>query len=164
MSRSNKRSFKEASLGILTAILLWIIGHLLSGKLAFVEDIQLYNTGFFVFLFPVVLFVSCVLIAKKAAQNGAKTYFKALMISVFVPIISGFLAMVLESIHSFITDYINLIPILLSVPFASIFLRMLECLDASIGELPETLIIVSIFLVPMILALIVSVRVYKKYS
>lgn len=41
---------KEILLGVVTGIGLWIFGHLLSGRLSFVEDLELYPTGPLVFL------------------------------------------------------------------------------------------------------------------
>ena len=46
--------------GVFTGIGLWIFGHLLSGRLSFVEDIELYPTGPLIFAFPIVFAIACI--------------------------------------------------------------------------------------------------------
>ena len=58
----NTQSKKSAQIfqGILTGLGVWIVGHLMSGRLSFVEDLELYPTGLLVFAFPFVFAVQLI--------------------------------------------------------------------------------------------------------
>ena len=98
----NTQSKKSTQIfqGILTGIGIWIVGHLMSGRLSFVEDIELYPTGKLVFAFPFVFAAACILIAKYSAKTGKATYYKTSLICFFLPIVS----MLVSQLLSFISE------------------------------------------------------------
>ena len=86
--------------GILTGIGLWIFGHLLSGRLTFVEDMELFPTGPLVVLFPFVFIAACILVAKYSVKTGNGVYYKASIISFLVPV----LCWIIFLLFNFITE------------------------------------------------------------
>lgn len=153
--------------GIFTGIGMWIFGHLLSGRLAFVEDIQLYPTGPLVILFPFVFAGGCILIAKHSVSTGKDTYFITSMICfwgpVFCLIISMFLGFVMElnvPVISRIFDILQMIFIFPCVATLSIFYQFLDSIGTDADGIVLILISVA-YLVPMFVGTIVSIKIYK---
>ena len=69
-TKTNKAA--QIFLGILSGIGIWIIGILMSGKLALGELVDLYPAGKIVFAFPVIVTVLCIIIAKHSAKAHKK--------------------------------------------------------------------------------------------
>lgn len=86
-------------LGILSGIGIWIIGILMSGKLALGEVVNLYPARKIVFAFPVIVTVLCIVIAKYSAKAHKKAYYISSMISLIYPLFS----MLISSIFGNIT-------------------------------------------------------------
>ena len=168
MSKLNMGNITEALWGIFTAFLIWFVGLFLGGSWWQVfETQQVYETGYLVFLFPVLFFACCVIMAKYAAKKKAKIYFKSFMVSVFLPLIS---LVVFDIMMRYIpgVGYIGMVILFLvlslSTPCGSIYSKMYDCIHSFwLGDPASAVIMNIVGFVPMILTLIFSVRVYKKY-
>ena len=165
MNGQNSKA-KEILLGIATGIGLWIFGHLLSGRLSFVEDIELYPTGPLVFLFPFVFIAACILVAKYSAKNGRDIYFKSSLICCVLPMVCLIISFIVEFIMrlripviSITADFMQLIFVIPSVPAVSIFYQMFLCLGFEFSNAWPFLITVSIILI--IAGFIISIKIYK---
>lgn len=160
-----KNKFAEAVLGILTGITLWVIGQLISGRLAFVEYMELYETWILVFLFPPLFFGTCIWLAKYSAKNRTNAYFISAMIMFFVPVIAYVLAILLSLFENvfFVIDIIVAILSMLVTPALSIVYKMFECIDElGMSELASSIMILLVNLVPMTAGLVCSINIYKK--
>ena len=153
--------------GIFTGIGMWIFGHLLSGRLAFVENIELYPTGPLVILFPFVFAGVCILIAKHSVGVGKDTYFITSMICFWVPVLCLIISMLLGfameinvPVISHIFDILQLIFIFPSVATLSIYYQFLYSIGTDADGIVLILISVA-YLVPMIVGTIVSIKIYK---
>lgn len=160
---------KEFILGIFTAIGLWIFGHLLSGRLMFVEELELYPTGPLVFLFPFAFAAACILIAKYSVKNNKQTYFKTSLISFFNPFICILLALLTQmlaentrpmTLFRIVAEILNIIFVLPIISLISIISQMFNAMD----NLSETaaLIIILANLIPIIAGAIISIRIFIK--
>lgn len=152
--------------GILTGIGLWIFGHLLSGKLSFVEDIELYETGFLVFLFPYVFALSCILVTKYSVKSEKPIYFKTSLICFLLPVfcaailfLLGFIMELEIPVISFIADITQIIFILPVVPALSVFSRMLELFGTGTDGI-KLVFLIALNLLPIVISLIFSIKIY----
>lgn len=151
--------------GILTGIGLWIFGHLMSGRLSFVEDIELYPTGPLVIAFPFIFAAACILVAKYSAKTKKDVYYKTSMICFSLPalcwIISMLLSFIMElklPVISFIADVIQLVFILPCVAMVSIYSQLLTVIDTGTDGIKLILII------PMLIGMLISIKIYKDNS
>lgn len=153
--------------GILTAIGLWVFGHLLSGRLAFVEDIELYPTGPLVILFPFVFIAACILVAKYSVRTGKDVYYKASIISFAFPVfcwiiylLLNFITEVKVPVLSSVAEIGIVIFMFLIVPVFSIFYQFLSV----IGSYPEAIEMILpsiVFFSPMFIGMLISIKIYK---
>lgn len=169
MSKLNMGNITEALWGIFTAFLIWLIGLFLGGSWwSIFETQQVYETGYLVFLFPVLFFACCVIAAKYAAKKRAKIYFKSFMASVFLPLISLVVFDILMRYTTglgYIGTAIFFLIVCLSTPCGSIYSKMYDCIQGFwLSDSADAVIMNIVGFVPMILTLIFSIRVYKKYS
>lgn len=169
MSTKSKKS-TQIFQGILTSIGLWIFGHLLSGRLAFVEDIELYPTGHLVIAFPFVFAAACILVAKYSVKAGKDTYYKTSMVCFSLPafcwIISMILSFIMElklPIISFIADVIQLIFILPCVAMLSIYSQLVTAIGTDTDGIKLVLISAAYF-IPMLAGMLISIKIYKDNS
>lgn len=169
MNSQNKKT-TQVFQGILTGIGLWIFGHLLSGRLAFVEDIELYPTGPLVFVFPFVFAVACILVAKYSVRVNKDTYYKTSIICFSLPafcwIISLILSFIMElkvPVISFVADVFQLIFILPCVAMLSIYSQLLAVIETGTDGIKLILISVAYF-IPMLVGILISVKIYKDNS
>ncbi len=153
--------------GILTGIGLWIFGHLLSGRLAFVEDIELYPTGPLIFVFPFVLAASCILIAKYSVKTGKDTYFKTSIICLSLPVFCLVIAMLLGFVMeltipgiSGAADIMQLIFILPCVSILSIYSQLLDVIGSGTDGIKLILISIAYF-IPFIVGTVISIKIYR---
>lgn len=165
MKRQNSKA-KEILLGIATGIGLWVFGHLLSGRLAFVENIELYPTGPLVFAFPLVFIAACVFVAKYSAKNDKDIYFKSALTCYILPmgclILSDIVQFIMElriPVVSVAADYMQLLFVIPSVPAVSIFCQMYLCLGFEYSNTWPFLITASLILI--IVGLTVSIKIYN---
>lgn len=161
---------KEILLGVVTGIGLWIFGHLLSGRLSFVEDLELYPTGPLVFAFPFVFAAASILVAKYSTKKAKDAYFKSSLICFFIPVACGIISMIFEFITelrmpviSTIADYMVLVFIFPCVPATSIFLQMLKCADIETVGIP-LFILLAVNIIPMITGLIIAIKIHRSES
>ena len=96
-------------LGFLSSVGLWAFGHLLSGRLSFVEDIVFFNAGPLVLIFPFVFIAACILVAKYSAKAGKDIYYKSAIIFFAMPAVCW----IMSQLFSFIFE-LN-IPIVSSI-------------------------------------------------
>ena len=153
--------------GILTGIVLWIIGHLLSGRLSFVEDIELYPTGPLVFVFPFIVAATCILIAKYSAKYRKGIYYVTSLICLFLPAICWIISLLLEYIMelripvvSFVADIILLIFILPCIAMLSMIYQVVYITGAD-GNGIMLMIIPVVYFLPMIAGMLISIKIYK---
>ncbi len=165
MNTVNKKS-TQIFYGILTGIGLWVFGHLLSGKLSFVEDIDLYNTGILVFLFPYIFALCCILVAKYSVKSKNLIYFKTSLICFTLPafcaavtFLLGFIMELKIPVISSIADISQLIFILPVVPALSIFYKMLELFGTETDGI-KLVLLIALNLLPIIIGLIFSIKIY----
>ena len=156
--------------GVLTGIGLWIFGHLLSGRLSFVEDIELYPTGPLIFAFPIVFAIACILVAKHSVRYGKSVYFKTSIICFSIPafccVISLLLEFVMElklPVISFIADVMQIIFVFPCVALVSIYNQLLTVVGDGSDGIKLILISVAYFL-PMLAGVIISLKIYKDKS
>lgn len=154
--------------GLLTGIGLWIFGHLLSGRLSFVEDIELYPTGPLIFAFPIVFAIVCILIAKQSVKNNRNVYYKTSIICFSLPafcwVIAWLLGIIMEikiPVISFIADVLQIIFSLPCVAMLSIYNQLLTVIGTGTDGIKLILISASYFL-PMLAGILLSLRIYKK--
>ena len=156
--------------GVFTGIGLWIFGHLLSGRLSFVEDIELYPTGPLIFAFPIVFAIACILVAKHSVKYGKNAYYKTSIICFSLPafcwVISLLLGFVMElkiPVISFIADVMQIIFILPCIAIVSIYSQLLTVIGTGTDGIKLFLISVAYFL-PMLAGIIISLKIYKDKS
>lgn len=83
-----KNTFKQIIAGFATSLGFWLFGQLLSGRLSFVEDIELYPAGYLVLFAPLAFSAVCILTAKYAVKNNKLPYFIATLVGLLIPIAS----------------------------------------------------------------------------
>jgi len=166
MMAQSKKSLQVFQ-GILTGIGLWFFGHLLSGRLSFVEDIELYPTGPLIFVFPFLFAAACILAAKYSIRTYKDTYYKASMICFLIPafcwLISFLLRFIMElkvPVISIAADYIQLIFIIPSVSIQSIYLQLLTVIGTGTDGIKLVLISVAYF-IPVLAGILISLKIYK---
>ena len=165
-----KTKFKEILLGILPAIGLWICGHLLAGRLSFVEDLELYPTGPLVFIFPFVFAAVCVLVMKFSMKNDKIIYFKSFSISFFTPLLCFFAVTFLSLITPdsnqilyAVAEILTTVLIFLTVAPTSIIFQMFSLIPAETDAV-KWIIISAVTFIPVIAGLIYSFKLYKKQT
>lgn len=166
MSKENKKS-TQIFQGILTGIGLWVFGHLMSGRLSFVEDIELYPTGPLVIAFPFVFAAVCISVAKYSVKTHKYIYYKTSVICFSLPafcwIISFLLSFIMQfkiPVISFIADIFQIIFILPCVAIVSINNQLLKIIGTGTDGIKLVLIIVAYF-IPMIAGILISLKIYK---
>lgn len=166
-----KNNLQEILFGILTAIGLWIFGHLLSGRLFFVENIELYPTGYLVFIFPFVFALTCILVAKYAAKNKKRLYLKTSLVYFVMPAVCFGGSALLETIISLaykanliwlcdILGYFVIVMILPSVAMLSVFGQMLHCFGSGNDGI-KLVILIIINIIPMLAGIIAAFKIYN---
>ena len=153
--------------GILTGIGLWIFGHLLSGRLAFVENMELYPTGPLVILFPFVFIAACILVAKYSVKTGNDVYYKASIISFVVPVLCWIIFLLLNIITevkvpvlSSVAEIVLVVFIFPCVPVFSIFWQFLTVIGSNAVGIKMVLPGIVYFL-PMLIGMLISIKIYK---
>lgn len=164
----NKISNKIAQVfhGILTGIIIWIIGHLLSGRLSFVEDIELYPTGPLVFIFPFIVAVIFILIASYSAKKQNLIYFLTSMISFVTPVICWIVSTLLEHISelripvvSIVSDVLIIFLILPCTAMLSIIYQVADM--TGVDAYGIYFIFVSmLYFLPVIVGMLISIKLY----
>lgn len=156
--------------GILTGIGLWVFGHLLSGRLSFVEDIELYKTGPLIFAFPILFAVFCILVANYSVKTGKGIYYKTSIICFLLPafcwMISAPLSLVIGSkipVISSIADILQLILLLPCVSMVSIYNQLAIVIGIETDGIKLVLISVAYFL-PMLAGILMSIIIYRHQS
>ncbi len=157
---TEKKKSKGIALGILSAIGLWIAGHLLSGKLSFIEDIELYPTGYLVLAFPFVAAAALILAAKYFSKVG-KSYYPAFVIAFVTPVAClalSFLLILFEQSNP-VVGVISFVLALLMAPLFSIISQY----DALLGYYVDgikLILLYAAYFVPILVGLAVSIKIY----
>lgn len=166
MNRKNKKS-TQIFLAFLSSVGLWAFGHLLSGRLSFVEDIEIFPAGPLVLIFPFVFIASCILVAKYSAKSGKDIYYKSSMIFFAMPavcwIVSQLSSFIFElniPIVSSIADILVVIFMLPGVGMFSMYVQVLKVVGIEAYGL-QTVLLSVIFFIPMLIGILCSVKVYK---
>lgn len=152
--------------GILSGIGIWLIGFLMSGRLAYVENMVFYDAGALVVAFPFIFAFACILIAKYSVKTGNKTYYISSIISLLFPIISIltdtlaiFLAAAEIPLLSVVAEFLVFPCIIPAIPAFSIFYQLAYLLQ---GEINGILIPATVaFTLPAILGFGVSIKIYR---
>lgn len=164
----NNKSKKSTQFfhGLLSGALLWLSGVLLSGKFAFVEDIELYETGYLVFIFPYIFAFTLVAAAKYSVKTERPIYFKTSLIFFLLPLLCAALSYLSSFVMeldipaiSFLADISQFILALPFVPALSVFVKMLELFGTTTDGLKLALLIAA-NLLPVILGLAISIKIY----
>ena len=169
MNTQRKKS-TQIFLGILSGIGIWIIGHLMSGRLAFVENLELYPTGPLVFGFPLIFAAACVLIAKYAVKVNEGAYFKTSIICFSLPafcwVVSNILSYIIElklPVVSFVADILVLIFVFPCIAMLSIYYQFLDVIGNDFDGI-KLVLISAVYILPMIIGILVSLKIYKDKS
>lgn len=149
-------------LGVLSGVGVWILGLLMSGRLAFVEDMELYPTGKLILAFPIVFAVLCVIIAKYSARTGKRVYYISSMVSLLFPLLSMLISTTLGEISdrgipviSYAAEFLIMFFMLPYVPMFSISYQVIDAID---GSMFAMMVCIAVALA----GVIVSVIIYKK--
>lgn len=164
MKTKNKKS-TQIIFGILTAVALWISAILLSGQLPLGENIELYQTGPLVIVFPFVFLAFCIFIAKYSANKKLPAYFKTSIVCFIIPFIGWILSLLLNFIAQETTPVIqyiaNYISLIFTVPLVSVYLQLISLLPISTDGTILVLISIAYF-IPMVVGILISLTIYKK--
>lgn len=157
--RTNKAT--QIFLGILSGIGIWLIGFLMSGKLALGEVVDLYPTGKIVFAFPIVVTILCIIIAKYSAKTDKSLYYASSMISLIYPLFAMLIGFILTNLSALEIPVISglsersviffMIPY---IPLYSIFYQITDITD-------QYLMAMSICVAIPLVGMLVSIKVYK---
>ena len=148
-------------LGILSGIGIWIIGILMSGKLALGEVVDLYPTGKIVFAFPIIVTILCIIIAKYSAKTDKSLYYASSMVSLIYPLFAMLISFILTNLSALEIPVISglsgrsviffMIPY---IPLYSIFYQITDITD-------QYLMAMSICVAIPLVGMLVSIKVYK---
>ena len=164
----NKISNKIAQVfhGILTGIIIWIIGHLLSGRLSFVEDIELYPTGPLVFIFPFIVAVIFILISTYAAKKQKIIYYITSMICFIMPAVCCLAATALEFILelripvvSIVSDVLIMFLILPCTAMLSIMYQVADMTGVDAYGI-YFIFVAMLYFLPVIVGMLISIKLY----
>ena len=157
--RTNKAT--QIFLGIMSGIGIWLIGFLMSGKLALGEVIDLYPTGKIVFAFPIVVAVLCIIIAKFSAKTDKSLYYASSMVSLVYPLFAMLIGFILTNLSALEIPVISglsersviffMIPY---IPLYSIFYQITDITD-------QYLMAMSICVAIPLVGMLISIKVYK---
>ena len=157
--RTNKAT--QIFLGIISGIGIWLIGFLMSGKLALGEVIDLYPTGKIVFAFPIVIAVLCIIIAKYSAKAGAKLYYISSIASFIYPLFSMLIGFILTNLSALeipvISRLSEISAIFFMIPYIPLFSIFYQITDIT----DQYLMAMSICGVIPLVGMLVSIKVYK---
>ncbi len=138
MNSQSKKS-TQIFLGILSGIGIWLIGLLMSGRLAFVEDTELYPTGKLVLAFPFVFAVLCVIIAKHSVRTGKRVYYISSMVSILFPLLSTLISTTLGEISDrslpVISDIAEFLIMFFMLPYVPMFSISYQVIDVTDGHM-----------------------------
>ncbi len=169
MNRKSKKS-TQIFLGILTSIGLWIIGHLLSGRFAFVEDIELYPAGPLVIIFPFVFAAACILVVKYSVSAGKYTYYKTSMIVFTLPavcfLICNLFSYIVElriPVVSSIADFFVVIFMIPTIAMFSIYYQLLDLIGTGTDGI-KLILVKTAYFFPMLAGMLISFKIYKDSS
>ena len=157
--RTNKAT--QIFLGIMSGIGIWLIGFLMSGKLALGEVIDLYPTGKIVFAFPIVVAILCIIIAKYSAKAGAKLYYISSIASFIYPLFSmliGFILTNLSALEIPVISRLSEISVMFFmipyIPLLSIFYNITDITD-------HFMIAIILCGIISLAGMLISIKVYK---
>ncbi len=170
--KTRKRMAKEIILGIIASYGLWIVGMLMSGMLAGGDFLEMYDTGYFVLLFPVIVGGAFVLIAWRCAKDKNLLYL-AFVISFFAAFLfwgGQVLVGLLGSVFTGNEGWNFIIRVLFTLnwiglmPSMSVFGKVADCIPSSImfGDVHLSVLIMIAFCIPAVIGLICSIVVYKE--
>lgn len=160
MNTQGKKS-TQIFLGVLSGIGVWILGLLMSGRLAFVEDMELYPTGKLILAFPIVFAVICVIIAKYSARTGKSVYYISSMVSLLFPLLSVLISTTLGEISDrgipVISDAAEFLIMFFMLPYVPMFSISYQVIDVIDGSMFAMMVCIAVALagVPA------SIKVYK---
>ena len=163
--KKEKSKFLDILFGILTAIGVYVAGFLMAGRLAFAEDIELYETGYAVLVFPFLFAIICILVELFSANKNRPVYFKASMICFALPVIFLIMVWCLESLRYHFDDSGLLYEIfgclvvysgIFWAPLLSIFEQIYDILNE------HTILSILFMAVPMLLCYIFAIVKFKK--
>ena len=157
--RTNKAT--QIFLGIMSGIGIWLIGFLMSGKLALGEVVDLYPTGKIVFAFPIVVTILCIIIAKYSAKTDKSLYYASSMVSLVYPLFAMLIGFILTNLSALEIPVISglsersviffMIPY---IPLYSIFYQITDITD-------QYLMAMSICVAIPLVGMLISIKVYK---
>ena len=161
MNTQSKKS-TQVFLGILSGIGIWLVGFLMSGRLSYVEHMELYPTGKLILAFPLVFSAACILIAKYSANKRKSIYYIASMISFFFPVICIlinsliiFVAGTGIPVISSIAEFFVVIFMIPAIPMFSIYFQIIDSTNTN-----DFAVIACVLFA--LVGMVISVTVYKK--
>ena len=162
--QKEKSKFLDILFGTLTAVGVYVAGILMSGRLVFAVEIELYETGYAVLAFPFLFAIICILVGMYSVRKNRTVYFKASMISLVLPAIGSILIACLAllmncldnlGLPSDIFGYLEIVFCIFFVPLSSIFSKIYYALN-------EHAILSILFMaVPMLAGYIFAIVKYK---
>ncbi len=170
--KTRKQKEKEIILGIIASYCLWLVGMLMSGMLAGGDFLKMYDTGYLVFLFPVIAGGAFVLAASKCAKDK-RAFYLAFVISFFAAflfwggqVLVGLLGYVFtdNEVWDFIIRALVTLNWIGLMPSMSVFGKVTDCIPSSImfGEGYLSVLIMIAFCLPAVIGLICSVIIYRE--
>lgn len=163
--KTQSKKITQIIYGILTALVLWGSGILLSGRIVTGDTISLYRAGALTIIFPFIFLGACILIAKYSANKNMPVYYKTSIICFIIPFIGWILSSLLYFIAQettpvflYIANYISLI---FAVPLVSVYHQLLSLIPT--GTDGAILVLLSIaYFIPMVVGILISLTIYKK--
>ena len=154
-------------LAFLSSVGLWAFGHLLSGRLSFVEDIVFFSAGPLVLIFPFVFIAACTLVAKHSAKTGKDIYYKSSIVFFAMPAVCWIMSQLFSFIFelnipvlSSIADILVVVFTLPSIGMFSMYVQASNVLGIDTYGMQSVLLSV-IFFIPMLIGILYSIKVYK---
>ncbi len=166
IKRTKKQTFREAFAGILCSFVIWILGFFISGGYFIIDSGHMFNSTIAVFFYPFFIMAFCICLALFSAKHQKENFYNASIIVLFVPIISGILIIPFSLLGLDGLIMIAFIFMVFAWPLLSLFGGVSEMLervfDLYTYNMLNTIITVSIVLIPIIIGIVASILIYKK--
>lgn len=158
-----KKPFVQIICGLLLSFGVWLSGILLSGRILFVEEMELYQAGPLVLLFLPVYVFACVFASKYALKNQSKAFYASAIAGLVFPAVTAVACILLDPLYgdTVLFQIVSAIIFgfsIFSIPINSVFVQLI-----SLGSEPYTeKVLVVLGAAVMLSGLIASVVIYKR--
>ncbi len=169
-SKTKSTTIKEILFGFLTSSFVWLSAFLFSGRIAFGDVLEFWDTGLIVFAFPLFFCLSCIAIGIYSSKTAKDIYFKASLLFLSVPFVSFVIYLIFSVIDLFFSipysELSNSLATIVGIshmPVAAVFSGIYDYIyPFHLSEIAETATYSSVLLIPAVVGLVISIRIYKK--